>query len=63
MADVNNYALKKWTRGQQHGHRLNRVGAERPSAVAVDNSGNVYVADRFNNAIKKWTAANSNVTA
>ena len=33
-----------------------------PMGVAVDGAGNVYIADTFNNAIKKWTAANSNVT-
>ena len=30
--------------------------------MAVDGAGNVYIADTGNNAIKEWTAANSNVT-
>ena len=33
-----------------------------PYAVAVDGAGNVYIDDYSNNAIKKWTAANSNIT-
>jgi hypothetical protein len=33
-----------------------------PTAVAVDAAHNVYIADGGNNAIKQWTAANSNVT-
>ena len=30
-----------------------------PSAVAVDGSGNVYIADTLNSAIKEWTPANN----
>ena len=33
-----------------------------PSGVAVDGSGNVYIADTDNNTIKIWTAANNTVT-
>jgi DNA-binding beta-propeller fold protein YncE len=33
-----------------------------PLGVAVDGSGNVYIADCLNNAIKEWTAANNNIT-
>ena len=33
-----------------------------PDSVAVDGSGNVYIGDRNNNAIKKWTAATGAVT-
>ena len=33
-----------------------------PVGVAVDGAGNVYIADAMDNAIKEWTAANSNVT-
>ena len=37
-------------------------GLNYPNGVAVDNAGNVYIADTFNNAIKKWTATNNTVT-
>jgi DNA-binding beta-propeller fold protein YncE len=33
-----------------------------PEGVAVDSTGNVYIADTGNQAIKKWTAANNTVT-
>jgi DNA-binding beta-propeller fold protein YncE len=37
-------------------------GVAAPSGVAVDASGNVYIADTGDSAIKKWTAANNAVT-
>jgi sugar lactone lactonase YvrE len=37
-------------------------GLNNPYSVAVDNVGNLYIADTFNKVIKKWTAANTNVT-
>jgi DNA-binding beta-propeller fold protein YncE len=37
-------------------------GLNAPVGVAVDGTGNVYIADTGNNAIKKWTAANNTVT-
>ncbi len=37
-------------------------GLYNPYGVAVDGAGNVYIADTSNNAIKEWTAANSNIT-
>ena len=37
-------------------------GLNQPSAVAVDSAGNVYIADRLNNAIKKWAAADNSVS-
>ena len=33
-----------------------------PNGVAVDGSGNVYIADQNNNAIKEWSAATQQVT-
>jgi autotransporter-associated beta strand protein len=33
-----------------------------PAGVAVDSTGNVYIADYGNNAVKKWTVANNTVT-
>ena len=36
-------------------------GLNSPQQLAVDNSGNVYIADVHNNAIKEWVAATSNV--
>ena len=33
-----------------------------PRGVAVDAAGNVYIADRDNSAIKKWTVTNNTVT-
>lgn len=38
------------------------AGLFRPGGVAVDNTGDVYISDTGNNAIKKWTAANNTVT-
>jgi DNA-binding beta-propeller fold protein YncE len=37
-------------------------GLSLPFGVAADDAGNVYIADRSNNAIKKWTAASNTVT-
>ena len=37
------------------------AGLNGPIGVAVDRAGNVYIADTFHGAIKKWTAANNNV--
>jgi len=36
--------------------------ANYPQGVAVDASGNLYIADTGHNALKKWTAANNTVT-
>jgi len=33
-----------------------------PNGVAVDRMGNVYIADTYDHAIKKWSVANSTVT-
>ena len=38
------------------------TGLSAPNGVAVDGSGNVYIADSANNAIKKWTAATNTVS-
>ena len=35
------------------------AGLSGPNSVAVDASGNVYIADTGNNAIKEWTPANN----
>jgi sugar lactone lactonase YvrE len=37
-------------------------GLNRPSGVAIDGEGDVYLVDCNNNAIKKWTVANNTVT-
>src|SRR3569833_2038630 len=37
-------------------------GLSAPAGVSVDNKGNVYIADAYNNAIKKWTPANNALT-
>jgi DNA-binding beta-propeller fold protein YncE len=37
-------------------------GLNQPLSVAVDSTGNVYIADTVNRAVKKWTAANNTVT-
>jgi sugar lactone lactonase YvrE len=37
-------------------------GLSAPTGVAVDGSGNVYIADRDSNAIKEWSAATQQVT-
>jgi len=38
------------------------TGLNRPSGVAVDATGNVYIADTFHGAIKEWMPANNTVT-
>jgi DNA-binding beta-propeller fold protein YncE len=38
------------------------TGLNGPSALAVDGSGNVYIADTGNSAIKKWTASTQQIT-
>ena len=37
-------------------------GLNTPGGVAVDSSGNVYIADTYNNAIKEWNASTQTVT-
>jgi hypothetical protein len=37
-------------------------GLSSPSGVAVDGAVNVYIADTYNNAVKKWSPANNGVT-
>lgn len=37
-------------------------GINQPQTVAVDAAGNVFIADTWNDAIKKWTATNNSVT-
>lgn len=37
-------------------------GLNQPSSVALDVSGNVYIADTYNHAIKKWTASTQTIT-
>jgi len=37
-------------------------GLNDPFIIAVDGSGNVYIADSLHHVIKKWTAANNSVT-
>ncbi len=39
------------------------AGLNRPLGVAVDRSGNVYIADTSNNAVKEWNAATQAITA
>jgi len=41
---------------------LASAGLGRPSGVAVDRAGNVYIADAGNAAIKMWNATNNSVT-
>jgi len=38
------------------------AGLDTPTDVAVDGTGNVYIADYGNSAIKEWTVANNSVT-
>lgn len=41
---------------------LASTGLKYPFTVAVDGTGNVYIADANNNAVKKWTPATNTVT-
>lgn len=38
------------------------TGLNKPTGVAIDSAGNVYIADGDNNAIKKWTRSDNTVT-
>jgi streptogramin lyase len=38
------------------------TGLNQPYGLALDSAGNVYIADAFNFAIKKWTVTNNTVT-
>ena len=38
-------------------------GLSTPDGIAVDGSGNVYIADNGNNAVKEWSAATQQVTS
>ena len=51
-------------RGEQQRDHPGRfvLGIARPAGVAVDAAGNVYIADTYNLAVKKWNVANSNLT-
>ena len=48
--------------GSSPGTALVSSGLSSPFGLAVDGSGNVYVADTKNNAVKKWTASTQQVT-
>ena len=58
IADTGNNAIKKWTAANGAVTTLVASGLNQPSTVAVDGAGNVYLADRYNNAIKNgwWPA-------
>ena len=44
------------------GHHPGLLGLNTPSGVAVDSSGNVYIADTDNKAIKEWNASTQTVS-
>jgi len=55
--------IKKWTAANSNVTILESFPVVmNPRDVAVDGSGNVYIANTFKNAILKWTAANTNLT-
>ena len=51
-----------WTMANNTTNTLVASGLNQPNAVAVDDAGNVYIADRDNNAIKKWSVTNNTMT-
>jgi DNA-binding beta-propeller fold protein YncE len=57
----NNNAIKEWSASTQQVTTLVSSGLN-PTGVAVDGSGNVYIADTLNNAIKEWSASTQQVT-
>ena len=60
---VNNGVIDKWSPSTQALTTLISVnGLNGPHGVAVDGSGNVYIADTYNSAIKEWNAATGQVT-
>src|ERR1035441_7674774 len=54
--------IKEWKAATLQVTTLVPSGLWHPWAVAVDGSGNVYIADGYNNAIKEWSAATQQVT-
>jgi FtsP/CotA-like multicopper oxidase with cupredoxin domain/sugar lactone lactonase YvrE len=54
--------IEEWTAASATLSVLVPSGLNSPWNVAVDGSGNVYIADGNDGAIKKWTAANGNLT-
>ena len=54
--------MQKWTAANQTIATIIASGLNQPSSIAVDGSGNVFIADTLNHAVKKWTATSSTVT-
>jgi hypothetical protein len=52
----------EWTPGSTNINQIISSGLNQPAAIAADTSGNLYIADTFNDAIEKWTAASQTVT-
>ncbi len=46
---------------QQYRHHAGLLGLDEPWGVAADGSGNVYITDPYNYAIKKWLVASNTV--
>ncbi len=53
-----NFLLKFGT----HGSGTGQIGDD-PNGLAVDSSGNVYVADRFNNRVEKFDSSGNYLSA
>lgn len=74
VADYNNHCIRSISQagtvstvaGNGSPGSKDGVGSEstfnNPTGVAVDADGNLYIADRGNNRIRKWTKSNGNVT-
>jgi DNA-binding beta-propeller fold protein YncE len=54
--------IAEWTVANGQLTTLVDNGLQQAESVAVDGAGNLYIADTIGRAIRKWTAANSNVT-
>ena len=63
IADAGAQTILKMVGGKQQRDYIGGLGTEVvPTEVAVDGSGNVYIADQNNNLIKKWSAVSNTVT-
>jgi sugar lactone lactonase YvrE len=59
----NSFSLQEWSAQTRASTTLASSGLQNPQNLAMDGTGNVFIADRTANAIKVWNAASNIVTS